>query len=171
MSLVLDALEKAQKESQNKQTQNIPIYNAAPTEAINKKMALSAAALKAGRRPSIAPKIFLYSLAFCAIIAGIVYLANDFDTPEEPALSIKPIVPAIPKNFLSKEIPDQKPAAVRIPSLKLTGIMWDAKDPIAIINGKLMHQGDDILGVKILNIQLDKITAGYNGKEFTLTVE
>ncbi len=57
------------------------------------------------------------------------------------------------------------------PQLKITGVMWDNKEPMALINGKCLKQGDEIEGAKIVNIQQKEISVLFKEKKFTISVE
>jgi hypothetical protein len=48
-------------------------------------------------------------------------------------------------------------AADALGGLALSGILWDAADPMAIINGELRRAGDDLGGVRVLAIAQDHV--------------
>jgi hypothetical protein len=52
----------------------------------------------------------------------------------------------------------------------LTGIMWDPKNPVAIVNGEIMHIGDTVNGKKILEIHKDCVIFGEGEARYTVTV-
>lgn len=52
----------------------------------------------------------------------------------------------------------------------LSGIMWDPEDPVAIINGEVMHVGDVINGKKILEIKKDRVVFGEGEARYTVTI-
>jgi len=59
----------------------------------------------------------------------------------------------------------------KLPKLKITGIMWDKQEPIALINGKLLKKGGKILGAKITSIKQREVSVFFKGKKFTISVE
>ncbi|MFC2140138.1 hypothetical protein ACFLQ1_00290 [Candidatus Auribacterota bacterium] len=52
--------------------------------------------------------------------------------------------------------------------IKLTGIMWDANAPLAIINGDLVKEGDTVDNAKVLKIEESQIIVEFNNKEYIL---
>lgn len=42
--------------------------------------------------------------------------------------------------------------------LSLSGIIWDAKKPLCLIDGKVVKVGDEISGAKVLEIAKDSVT-------------
>jgi type II secretory pathway component PulC len=52
----------------------------------------------------------------------------------------------------------------------LSGIIYSAKAPVAIINNKTLGVGDIIDRARVKGIGKDTVTLEYNGIEFTLTV-
>ena len=61
--------------------------------------------------------------------------------------------------------PPPRPAIFNI-----QGIMTNNGSTVALINGKIYEQGDDIGGAKITNIGADTITISRNGTEETIPV-
>ena len=68
----------------------------------------------------------------------------------------------------SKPAPEAPPASR--PALTLEGIVWsDApQDRMAIINGKMVHEGDVIEGVRIRSIREDDVEVSANGERWTV---
>ena len=52
--------------------------------------------------------------------------------------------------------------------IELEGIMWDASQPLAVINGVILHEGETIRGKKILRIERDRVILGEDGDQFIL---
>jgi hypothetical protein len=50
----------------------------------------------------------------------------------------------------------------------LSGIVWDPKNPVAIINGEVMHVGDSVDGKKILEIKKDRVILGEGEARYTV---
>lgn len=45
-----------------------------------------------------------------------------------------------------------------VPGLTLSGILWDPSDAIAIINGQMLHVGQECDGFLVVEIQPDRVT-------------
>lgn len=58
-----------------------------------------------------------------------------------------------------------------ISGLKLSGIVWDAKNPQALINSRVVQQGDTINHFVVIKISNDKVTLGQGDKYFELKLE
>ena len=56
------------------------------------------------------------------------------------------------------------------PTLKLSGILYSAENPIAIINGGPVKVGQKISGATVKVIERDKVILDRQGKEQTLSV-
>ena len=65
--------------------------------------------------------------------------------------------------------PTLPPAQEASHTLKIQGIMADPKGNVALIDGKVYAEGDDIDGAKIVRISLDSIVISRDGKEETLS--
>jgi hypothetical protein len=63
-----------------------------------------------------------------------------------------------------------KPENIVLPNLVASGVVWGGHTPQAIINGKIVKEGDAIEGVEILEIRKEGILAFFNGQEFTIPV-
>jgi len=51
-----------------------------------------------------------------------------------------------------------------IAGVKLEGIIWDADNPIAVINGKVVVVGNEISGAKVLEINENEVIFDANGQ-------
>lgn len=62
------------------------------------------------------------------------------------------------------------PAEQIIAEMELSGISWNSISPLAVINHKILKEGDVIPGseVKIKNIQPALVIVTYQNKEYTL---
>lgn len=49
----------------------------------------------------------------------------------------------------------------------VTGIMYNAEKPCAIICGKVVHEGDTVNGYRVVRIHRTKVELGKDGKIFT----
>lgn len=54
--------------------------------------------------------------------------------------------------------------------LKLDGIVWDVKDPVAMINGRIFKKGNMIGGNKIVDIKSDRVVINDGNKDFEIKV-
>lgn len=54
--------------------------------------------------------------------------------------------------------------------LTLSGIVWDDKEPIALINSLTLKQGDMIEGSRIISIQPEKVELSSNGETEILSL-
>lgn len=52
----------------------------------------------------------------------------------------------------------------------VTGIMYNAENPCAIIYGKVAHEGDTVNGYRVVRIHRTKVELGKGGKIFTKRV-
>ena len=55
-------------------------------------------------------------------------------------------------------------------ALMLSGILWDASAPIAIINGQMLHVGDELEGYRIMHITSDRVTVTDGTDTFQLQI-
>jgi hypothetical protein len=53
--------------------------------------------------------------------------------------------------------------------LKITGLVWNSVKPQAIINGKIVSQGGEIDGSKLIAVRKGEIDVLYAGQQFTLS--
>ena len=54
--------------------------------------------------------------------------------------------------------------------LSLSGILWDASAPIAIINGQMRHVGEEFDGYRIVEIVQDRVSVTDGTQTFQLTL-
>ncbi|NQT95898.1 MAG: general secretion pathway protein GspB [Candidatus Omnitrophica bacterium] len=67
--------------------------------------------------------------------------------------------------YLYKE-PIKKPDKILpLPSLTISGLIWNTDMPQAIINGKVTKVGDTIEGVKLIAVAKEGITVEYSGEK------
>ena len=57
---------------------------------------------------------------------------------------------------------------VELPTLLLTGIIWDQREPVAMINGEAFRENDVVEGARILKIELYKVTLVYRSRKFDI---
>jgi hypothetical protein len=54
--------------------------------------------------------------------------------------------------------------------LSVSGILWDPTKPIAIINGAMVHVGEEIEGYQVLAINQDRVSVTDGTQTFQLPV-
>ncbi len=57
-----------------------------------------------------------------------------------------------------------------IQSWHLAGILYNANNPHAVINSKIVKKGDSIEGAEIIKINKDRVILSKNGSKFTLSI-
>ncbi|MBI1882934.1 MAG: general secretion pathway protein GspB [Chlamydiae bacterium] len=83
-----------------------------------------------------------------------------------PALSITPEIPAQPV----KEIETPLQASPdEHPPITLNGIMM-GEPPQALVNGRFVNEGDSVDGVKVVKIKSDHVVFKFEGKKFRRTI-
>lgn len=52
--------------------------------------------------------------------------------------------------------------------IKISGIITVEGEALAIVNGRIVREGDEIGGMKIIEITVDGITVSHRGKRWTI---
>jgi hypothetical protein len=73
-----------------------------------------------------------------------------------------PFVPV----WIGRRVPGAKQTAR--PVLKVSAIAWDAVSPTAIINDRLVREGDVVDGAKVAKIGQSSVTMTFAGQSFTV---
>lgn len=96
--------------------------------------------------------------------------AVDDATGEKIGNSQQKRKPDLRDPFLSSRNPDFfKKIKIRpIANLKVSGILWDAKVPTAIINSQVVKIGDIIHGKTVVDMEKDKVVLMENGEIYVL---
>ena len=63
----------------------------------------------------------------------------------------------------------ETPPKIALPTLVITGVIWDSDRPQAIINGDVVNEGDTVAEIKIVAIRKTGIDIIYQGQAMTLT--
>ncbi|MFA7073787.1 MAG: hypothetical protein WC234_01200 [Endomicrobiaceae bacterium] len=80
-----------------------------------------------------------------------------------------PFISGFVKEKKVKKVVASRPVIVReLPSIVLEGIMYEAKNPIVIIEGKLYPEGSVYKGAKIVRIDQNSININFYGKKYTI---
>ncbi len=61
--------------------------------------------------------------------------------------------------------------AVQRPALKVGAIMTGVASPSAFVNNRLIREGDEIDGARVVKIQSTSVVFHFNGQDFTVTQE
>jgi hypothetical protein len=61
------------------------------------------------------------------------------------------------------------PAAKPLPNLVVQGLIWGGAFPQAIINNKVVKEGDIIEGARLLKVEKAGVSLLFEGREFTLS--
>lgn len=79
--------------------------------------------------------------------------SDPFKGEDKPITTEKPVAP------ISAEPP---------PSFTIQGTIWEGKIPLAIVNNKVVKEGDTLEGAKIKTIEKKGITILFKGKEYNV---
>lgn len=80
-----------------------------------------------------------------------------------------PFMSGFVKEKTVKRVVSSQPVVVReLPSIVLEGIMYESKNPIVIIEGKLYPEGSVYKGAKIVRIDQNSINVDFYGKKYTI---
>lgn len=195
MSIVLAALEKAQKEKDRAEAQLLlqrkteaekpPIkieeehnYSKPDIEKVQEKGQEAKTKLVPPARQRFHKKYLVLIIALVSVnLFFIVWWLNYNnsivyeDSSNESRISVPRDIPAPAPENLFLETSQETDIIERPHSLNVTGVVWDPKDPIVLVNGRFLKKGDEIIGAKILDIQLHEVRFLYKEKEFTVSVE
>lgn len=159
MSTIIDALKKAQKEEAIRQERNADRVVWVSTESGNKWF------LPVGA-----------GFLFAVLVLMTVWLFFS-DSPEETRMTqaqnqtgLQPKIKT-EKNTVIREkalLPEGKPINR---NLVLSGIVWDAREPIALINSSSLKIGDSISGSRVVSISQDEVELSSQGETWTLSLE
>ena len=143
-------------------------------------------------KPKASRKILFFPIFILAglVLAGILYFQKTPPAKEDfanniIALPVEKIMPinnaASPAIEIANPAPSKKLAKVVEPSIsfaevneaiKLNGVMYTTKNPLAVINGGIWSPGEEVNGFKIIEIGKDFIKVAWkNGSEFIVRLE
>lgn len=183
MSIILKALEKRQREkkSQEKPIREFPLYTK-PMIKIGRKTSKE----KQTVYRKINYKAYSLIALSCIILVGIAFwewktsydnmvFLNEISQEQmmetetilglskNAAGNTKKDIQTVDGVISAQGIEDQK-----LPRLRVTGIVWDAVGPVAVVNGKFLTKGDTILETEIVDIQMNQVKFLYKDKEFSI---
>ena len=70
---------------------------------------------------------------------------------------------------LRRRVPEEEIEKLPIPDLNIEGLIWNSDMPQAIVNGSVVKIGDDIEGIKIVEINKKGITIEYEGQKVLIS--
>jgi len=125
-----------------------------------------------------APTFILALVFLCILIAGAFFTFNKGNTTfspnyyAQPTLkSTAPAVTVASENERANIVPIQKNNfAVNTP-LNLSGIAYEDKEPMAVINDTIYSEGDVVNGAQIVKILEKRVLLKRDDKEIELKVE
>lgn len=152
MSLVLEALEKAQRQGEIKEKPVQDIVKTLPP-----------------KKQRHSHKLLIFNLILFVAIVNLFFLRwwlsrNSADISINiPAVTTSPI----PKfDIIPKKVPSPPS-----PRLEVTGIVWDEREPIVLVNGKFLKKGEEILGATLIDIQPKEARFLRGSEELSISVE
>lgn len=93
----------------------------------------------------------------------------DFKNPFVSMLPKKEII--VPKTEVTETPQIVQQPVITLPTLTITGLIWNSDRPQAIVNGQVVTIGDVIDGAKITKIDKNGIETAFGGQNFTTTME
>ena len=116
---------------------------------------------EANAKPAVEAKMPTEASAVTAALSAIV-----FDTAALEA------APWGSDPFRVSSPPPRTPKTVSqaAPSWRLSGILYNQNNPLAIIDGKPVGVGDQVKGATVVDIERKRVTLDLRGKQYTLTV-
>lgn len=79
-----------------------------------------------------------------------------------------PVQPVIEPPRIEQKFPPSPVPEILLPTLNITGLIWDTNRPQAIVNDEIVDVGDTILGVRIIAIKKTGIDVLFYGKNFSI---
>ncbi len=79
-------------------------------------------------------------------------------------MEVIPMPPASPAVKVEEVVIEEKP----IPSLALGGILFGAEGSIALINGRIVREGGDVEGARLVKISEDRVELEFQGQKIIL---
>jgi len=156
MSTILKALKKAEE-------------GMARNTLPGKILAADSVAAPAGGRARVLTGTTILVSAL-VLIAGLVYYLQSREQRAGRMESYSPRPAAAPTAARpARGEGEQEEAA--LPPLRLSGVLWDKTEPLAILNGRPLTVGGEIAGARVVKIGLDGVQIHYRGREYTIAVE
>lgn len=128
----------------------------------------------------------LMSVLFVVFIFVIIHVLKQFSpapaNTQGPAAAKADSTAAVSEDKINWKIPEQYPAEIRDPmkpglpagegsgNLIVKGIVY-SDNPSAVVGGKIVHQGEQVLGVTVVKINKSSIEFEMNGRKWTQEVQ
>ncbi len=159
MSIINDALKKAEREKQTAQNKPGRILS-----KIDK--------MKTDTERYLLRKWPIWVGTGVVCISAVFLAINSFKRPSD---SVSPQDTVTnPQNIFHLRKIDPVPlekSLQRASDFHLSGILYDEEKPLAIINNRIVVEGALIDGARLLDIQADYVKVSLKGKEFSLRVK
>lgn len=97
------------------------------------------------------------SVLLCALCVSIFAEEFTYDSHGKKDPFSPPVISAV-----------EKAGTEVLAGVRLEGIIWDEKKPIAVINDKVVGIGDEISGAKIIDIRQNEVIFDVNGQMVTV---
>lgn len=118
----------------------------------------------------------IFSLSVPALLLSFILLQNSSvrkkieEVKYQPGTSTEELV----SSTQIVEESDAQEAVIlagKPPSLSLTGIIWGYGRPAALINNRIVKEGDLIEGAEVLEIRQNEVKLNFGGQELSLSLE
>jgi hypothetical protein len=96
---------------------------------------------------------------------------NASSTPAAQSLARTKNNTALAAQSATPDLDKQTASAVEFPDLKVQGIFFRVKGPVAVIDGKSIREGEEVNGVKVAQITRDEIRLEYQGQSKTISLK
>lgn len=176
MSLVHEALQKAEREKQRKAIVVPPRTPPTPGPSLSPAAVIAPPAAATTVQPQRTHHVLLTTLIVCVSIVAlvaIVYLVSNATSMirgSRQAVTSPSTLPASSPTELTRVQTEAPAAPAQEVRFKLTGITKDPGDGkyLAIINGQLRAESQYVDGATIKKIERDRVTIELNGREQVL---
>jgi len=142
MSTILKALQKAEGARSQETLAGRVIADEAPE----------------GQRCRKAFPIVLLALVVTGLAVGVYFYRERKAAPDVREGDI-------PSGSMSLSAPSE------LPNLSVSGVIWDERKPLAVINGKIVQVGDNVGESEIIGIELESVTVRYRGNDYAIRVK
>jgi hypothetical protein len=179
MSLVYEALRKAEREKERK-TGTPPVREEKPVVPVKPVASPPPAPAPANRleTPSRGYLSMLIACVSVVALVGIVYMVllatkNVVSSPTAPPIVTAAGTPSVTTATEPAASPASTPPAPATPTendsrFKLTGIMKMGDSFGAVINGRVVYQDNYVDGAVVKKVERDRVTLDVNGREAVL---
>ncbi len=169
MSIISDALKKAQEEKRLSTKSKVDPSSMLPLQGVTK----TAKKSKKGQK-------VIFSLMLILAVSGIVFfiITKKLSFPPDDLFAKlrgsvhdkEELIPTSsrPATATLAEVPGHKQEGQEF---LLSGILFDSTKPLAIINGKMVGLGSQIGEARILDIQPYSVKLSYKGEELVLHLQ